>query len=83
MTVARNRLVLTIHIGNINYVRKIPLNAHYQSWCKCDKYNFSKLKTEEIYGNVKELVSALPKDKLTKFIIEQAVKQLNIASATA
>ena len=55
---------------------------HYQKWCKRRKYDFSKLKAEEIYGASKELVPVLPKDDLTKLIVKQAIEQLNIASQT-
>lgn len=70
---------------HIDCVRKMSLNAfidHYQKWCKRKKYNFSRVKAEEIYGKSKEIVPVLPKDKTTKLIIKQAVIQLNNASAT-
>ena len=70
---------------HVDCVRKMSLNAfidHYQKWCKRNKYNFSQAKAEEIYGTAKELVPVLPKDEVTKFIIKQAVDQLNSASVT-
>lgn len=70
---------------HVDCVRKMSLNAfidHYQKWCKRRKYNFSKIKAEEIYGESKELVPVLPKDDLTKLIVKQAVEQLNTASMT-
>jgi transposase len=70
---------------HVDCVRKMSLHAftvHYQKWCKRNKYNFSQLKAEEIYGAAKELVPVLPKDHLTKLIVKQAVDQLNIASKT-
>jgi transposase len=70
---------------HVDCVRKMSLNAftdHYQKWCKRKKYNFSKDKAEEIYGKAKELVPVLPKDEVTKFIIRQAIDQLNCASTT-
>lgn len=66
-------------------IRKMSLNAfteHYQNWCKRKKYNFSKLKAEEIYGLSKELVPILPKDEITKLILKQAIDQLNVVSKT-
>lgn len=68
---------------HVDCVRKLSLNAfidHYQKWCSRKKYNFSRIKAEEIYETSKELVSVLPKDDLTKMIIKQAVEQLNTAS---
>jgi len=70
---------------HVDCVLKMSLHAftdHYQKWCKRNKYNFSQLKAEEIYGAAKELVPVLPKDHLTKLIVKQAVDQLNITSKT-
>ena len=70
---------------HVDCVRKMSLNAfidHYQNWCKRKKYNFSQSKAEEIYGKAKELVPVLPKDDITKFIIKQAIDQLNSTSTT-
>ena len=70
---------------HVDCVRKISLNAfidHYQKWCKPKKYNFSQEKAEEIYGKAKALVPVLPKDEITKLIIQHAVDQLNSVSIT-
>ncbi len=70
---------------HVDCVRKMSLNAfteHYQNWCHRKKYNFSKLKAEEIYGAAKELIPVLPKDDFTKRLIKQAVDQLDTASRT-
>ncbi|MCC8027926.1 MAG: IS110 family transposase [Clostridium sp.] len=70
---------------HVDCVRKMSCNAftcHFKNWCKRKKYNFSKVKAEEIYGAAKELVPVLPKDDLTKLIVKQAVEQLNTASKT-
>lgn len=59
---------------HVDCVRKLSLNVfidHYQTWCKRRKYRFSHSKAVEIYKASKELVSVLPKDTLTKFIIKQ------------
>lgn len=71
---------------HVDCVRKISLNAfidHYQKWCKRKKYNFSQAKAEEIYGKAKELIPVLPKDEITKLIIQHAVDQLNSVSITS
>ena len=70
---------------HVDCVRKMSLSAftdHYQKWCSRRKYNFSKLKAEEIYGRAKELIPVLPKDNFTKRIIKQAINQLNAVSQT-
>lgn len=46
------------------------------------KYNFGKSKAEEIYGNAKKLLLALPKDTFTKRMLKQAMDQLNAISQT-
>ena len=70
---------------HVDCVRKMSCNAftlHYQKWCCRKKYNFSRLKAEEIYETAKELIPVLPKDDFTKRIIKQAIQQLNAASQT-
>ncbi len=70
---------------HVDCVRRLSLAAftdHYQKWCSRKKYNFSRVKAEEIYRKAKELIPVLPKDSFTKRIIRQAVGQLNTASQT-
>ena len=39
-------------------------------------------KPEEIYEAVRDIIAVLLKDEVTKFLVRQAVTQVNIASAT-
>ena len=54
---------------------------HYQKWCKRKGYNFQPDKPAEIYEAVRNIIPVLPKDEVTKFIVRQAVNQINTASA--
>ena len=54
---------------------------HYQKWCKRKGYNFQPDKPAEIYESVRNIIPVLPKDEVTKFIVRQAVNQVNTASA--
>ena len=47
-----------------------------------DVVSSSRFRESRIYGKAKELVPVLPKDDITKFIIKQAIDQLNSTSTT-
>ena len=68
---------------HVDCVRKQSFSSfskRYQSWCKKKKYNFQSQKPKEIYEFSQELIATLPRDNVTKLLIQQAVDQLNIAS---
>lgn len=54
----------------------------YQKWCKRHGYNFQPEKPAQIYSFSKELISVFTKDPVTKFLVKQAVEQLNTVSFT-
>ena len=54
----------------------------YRKWCKHHHYNFSQAKALEIYRKADDQITLLPKDALTKTLVQQAVIQLNTVSAT-
>ena len=61
-------------------VSKISENAFkkkYETWCHKSKYHYQESKASEIYAKAKAGVSDLPKDDTVKFLITQAVSQLN------
>ena len=70
------------HVDCVCNLSLPAFTEHYQKWCKRKGYNFQLEKAEEIYTASKELIAVLPKDPLTKMIIQQAVKQLNELSKT-
>lgn len=66
-------------------VRSLGLAAfteRYQKWCKRHGYNFQPEKPAQIYSFSKELISVFTKDPVTKFLVKQAVEQLNTVSFT-
>ncbi len=68
---------------HVDCVRNKSLPAfteHYKNWCKRKSYNFQQHKAEEIYEAARNLIPILPKDEMTKFLIRQAVEQVNTAS---
>lgn len=52
----------------------------YRAWCKKKGYRFAKKKAAELYAAARECCCSLPKDDVTKLLIQQAVKQLNTVS---
>lgn len=64
-------------------VRKAGAKAfaeRYHKWCVRNNYYFQPDKPEKILAASKELLPTLPKDAMTKLLIQQAVKQLNTIS---
>lgn len=62
-------------------MRGVSLKAfteRYQKWC----YNFSAERAAEIHSTSKDLIAMLPKDAMTKVLIEQAINMLNDISKT-
>ena len=64
-------------------VRKHSLKAfteRYQKWCKRHGYNFNAVKAEEVYAHAKTVVVLIPKDSITKTIVQEAARQLTSIS---
>ena len=49
----------------------------YRMWCKKNQYRFNAEKAEEIYSAACGHCSVLPKDDMTKLLMQQAAKQVN------
>ena len=69
------------HVDRIRSMSLAAFIEHYQKWCKRKGYNFQPDKPAEIYESVRNIIPMLPKDEVTKFIVRQAVNQVNTASA--
>ncbi|MGG5371100.1 IS110 family transposase [Enterococcus sp. AZ196] len=70
---------------HVDCVRNMSLNAfteRYRKFCKRNGYDFQPNKPEQLLKSSKELVAILPKDKMTKLLIMQAIEQLNTLSKT-
>lgn len=52
----------------------------YKAFCKKHHYNFQSDKPEELFNASKELVAVFPKKKTYKLLIQQSIRQLNLAS---
>lgn len=69
------------HVDRIRSMSLSAFTGHYQKWCRRKGYNFQPDKPAEIYGSVRSIIPVLPKDEVTKFIVRQAVAQVNAAPA--
>lgn len=68
---------------HVDCVRKIGFKTfteRYKAFCKKHHYNFQASKPEEIFNASKELIAVFPKEKNYKLLIQQSIKQLNLAS---
>lgn len=69
---------------HVDRIRKMSLSAfadHYKNWCKRHDYMYQPDKPTKIYKSIKSIIPVLPQDDVTKYIIRQAVEQVNSASA--
>ena len=54
----------------------------YRKWCQRHGYNFSADKAAQIHTEAKELLAMLPKNPLSKVMVQEAIAQLNAVSKT-
>lgn len=70
---------------HVDCVRSLSQNAfieRYLKWCKRHGYNFNAAKAAEIHVESKELIAMLPKNALSKVMVQEAITQLNTVSKT-
>ena len=68
---------------HVECVRSLSQNAfteRYRKWCKRHGYNFSSGKAIELYTGARDLIAMLPKDAMTKLLVQQAISSLNAVS---
>lgn len=68
---------------HVDCVRSIGLKTfteRYRAFCKKHHYNFQPSKPDELFLTSKELIAVFPKEKNYKLLIQQSIKQLNLAS---
>lgn len=70
------------HADCVRKLSKAAFSEKYRKWCKRNGYQFKASKAEEIYESSRELLPMLPKDSLTKVMIQEAITQLNNVSRT-
>ena len=68
---------------HVDSVRSMSLSAfteRYRKWSKRHGYNFRESKAAEIYAQAQDLIAMLPKDALTKLLVQQTIDSLNAIS---
>lgn len=68
---------------HVDCVRKIGIKTftqRYHAFCQKHHYIFQPAKPEELFHASKELVAVFQKEKNYKLLIQQSIKQLNLAS---
>ena len=69
------------HVDRIRNMSLPAFSEHYRKWCQRKGYIFQPGKPVEIYESIRNIIPILPKDEVTKFLVRQAVNQVNTASA--
>ena len=70
---------------HVDCVRNMSLTAfteRYRKWCKRHGYNFSQSRAIDVHTKAQDLIAMLPKDALTKTMVQQAIDALNAVSAS-
>lgn len=70
------------HVDCVRGMGQSAFAERYRKWCKRHGYNFRAAKAIEIHTEAKELISMLPKDTLSKVMVQEAITQLNTVSKT-
>ena len=70
------------HVDCVRGMSQSAFTERYRKWCKRHGYNFSSDKAAEIYTEARDLIAMLPKDAMTKLLVQQAIDSLNAVSAT-
>lgn len=70
------------HVDCVRGMSQTAFTERYRKWCKRHGYNFNPMKAAEIHSEAKALIAMMPKDALTKMLIEQAIIQINTTSKT-
>ena len=70
------------HADCVRGMSQAAFTERYRKWCKRNRYNFSGDKAAEIYTGAKGQIAMIPKDDLTKRLIQQTIDSLNTVSKT-
>ena len=68
------------HVDCVRGMSQSAFTERYRKWCKRHGYNFSSDKADEIYTEARDLIAMLPKDAMTKLLVQQAIEALNAVS---
>lgn len=70
------------HVDCVRGMGQAAFVERYRKWCKRHRYQFSAGKAIEIHAEAKELIAMLPKNPLSKVMVQEAITQLNTVSKT-
>lgn len=70
------------HVDCVRGMGQAAFVERYRKWCKRRGYQFSAAKAMEIHTSAKELIAMLPKNPLSKVMVQEAATQLNAVSRT-
>lgn len=70
------------HVDCVRNMSQSVFVERCRKWCKRHGYNFKAAKAIEIHTEAKELIAILPKNPLSKVMVQEAVTQLNTISRT-
>ena len=70
------------HVDCVLGMSRSAFVKRYAKWCKQHKYNARAGRAESIYDGAKDLTAMLPKDDMTKMMIQQAIIALNAVFTT-
>ena len=68
------------HVDCVRSMSQTAFIERYRKWCKRHGYNFSAGKAAQIHAESKELIAMLPKNPLSKVMVQEAITQLNTVS---
>ena len=70
------------HVDCVAKVSQAAFVERYRKWCKRHGYNFSEQKAIEIHTEARQKFPLVPKSDTCKFMVKEAVSQLNAVSRT-
>lgn len=70
------------HVECVRGMSQAAFTERYRKWCKRHGYQFSAAKAMEIHSDAKELIAMLPKNPLSKVMVQEAATQLGAVSRT-
>lgn len=70
------------HVDCVRGMGQAAFVERYRKWCKRHGYQFSAAKAMDIHTSAKELIAMLPKNPLSKVMVQEAATQLNAVSRT-
>jgi len=70
------------HVDCVRGIEQTAFVELYHKWCRRHGYNFNVGKAAQIHAESKELIAMLPKNSLSKVMVQEAITQLNAVSKT-